>query len=83
MREYVFCSGIKKLEAAFRNGKELNDETMKVYWDMLEDKFSDDEFNRAVVEIISTEIYFPVIAVFLKHSAKKFPPGHALAGGYL
>lgn len=67
MTKENFMNGLNKLSQCFYNSPELKQETVKWYWEYLNDKFDDYQFNEAIEKIIKEERFFPTISVFFNH----------------
>lgn len=65
LNKNVFREKLKEFEVIF--GYSSNQDQMDLYYKYMKEKFSDEDFEKACLEILKTENRFPTIAMFYKH----------------
>jgi len=66
LTEKTYRDGMQMIEAAFNT--DLKKETVKVYWQILKKRISDEFFIETIEDVIVAERFFPTISTILKHS---------------
>jgi len=66
LTEKTYRDGMQMIEAAFNT--DLKKETVKVYWQILKKRISDEFFIETIEDVIVAERFFSTISTLLKHS---------------
>jgi len=66
LTENTYRNGMQMLEAAF--SADLKAETVKVYWQILKTRISDEYFIETIEDVIVSERFFPTVSTILKYS---------------